>query len=214
MRALSARNADTAYAVSVGTGAALDGARLVRIMLDGIDMTGTDIRRAEALRYAVSEREAVLAQSHAQEMTLSEVRHCAVSAVLSLTGRSCLCPNISVGISPAQQCKRTDPRPRRGKSATEGSFGRKLIVSDPSVSSLCIKELCVLILSVQWMKGGRPVVARSSSIVQTKPRRRHPLLSRGGTRGQVDNMAEYVRLSAGNRLSSTQRTWQTDRKNV
>lgn len=86
MRALSARNADTAYAVSVGTGAALDGARLVRIMLDGIDMTGTDIRRAEALGYAVSEREAVLAQSHAQEMTLSEVRHCAVSAVLSLTG--------------------------------------------------------------------------------------------------------------------------------
>lgn len=45
-----------------------------------------DIRRAEALGYAVSEREAVLAQSHAQEMTLSEVRHCAVSTVLSLTG--------------------------------------------------------------------------------------------------------------------------------
>lgn len=75
-----------AEAVAVGTTASLGDTQLVRVMLRGADTSQTALQRAESLGYSVCDREALLTRSHAQEMLLSDLGHCAVCIGLSLLG--------------------------------------------------------------------------------------------------------------------------------
>ena len=77
---------ETAYAVSVGTTASLDGSTVVRVMFDNIDVSGSNTRHLEDLGYGISNREDMIIESHEQDMTLSEVKHYIISTVLSFLG--------------------------------------------------------------------------------------------------------------------------------
>lgn len=79
-------SSETPLALSVGTTASLDNSRVVRVMFDGIDITGSNIRKIESLGYTVSNREDILLQSHKQEMLLSEIKCCIFATSLSLVG--------------------------------------------------------------------------------------------------------------------------------
>lgn len=81
-----ALGSDTAYAVSVGTTSSFGNSQLIRVMFEGTDVTGDNVRKIEKLGYTVSDKEAILTQSYEQEKMLSELKYCAVSMVLSLIG--------------------------------------------------------------------------------------------------------------------------------
>ena len=79
-------DSENAYAVSIGTTVSLGNSRIVRVMFDSIDVTGTNISQIENLGYTVSNREDMILESHEQEMVLSEVKYLIITTVLSFIG--------------------------------------------------------------------------------------------------------------------------------
>ena len=79
-------DSENAYAVSIGTTVSLGNSRTVRVMFDGVDITGSNIRKIESLGYTVLNGKEIRVQSHRQELLLSEMKCCIFATSLSLVG--------------------------------------------------------------------------------------------------------------------------------
>ena len=81
-----ALDSEVVFAVSVGTSASLGGSNIVRVMFDGIDVSGSNIKHLENVGYSISNKEDMLSEVYKQELFFVEVKYDIITAILSFIG--------------------------------------------------------------------------------------------------------------------------------